>query len=332
MSVAFKDYYETLGVPRTASHEEVRKAYRKLARKYHPDVNKAAGAENKFKEAAEAYEVLGDADKRKKYDELGANWKQGQEFRPPPGWENAHFEFHGRPESTGGFAPEDLGGFSDFFESLFGGSGMHVADFGDMGGMHGMGGSGRMGERMGRKRRGEDHEAGVTISLEDAYHGAKKGISLQTAEVDEQGRVHRNTRTYEVKIPAGTSDGQKIRLAGQGGEGIGGGPSGDLYLHVTIEPHYAFRLKGHDLETDLLVTPWEAALGAKVTVRTLDGSAATTIPPGTQSGKKIRLRGKGLKCADLYAIVKIMVPEQLTRKEKELLEELARHSTFNPRE
>ena len=328
MSVAFKDYYETLGVPRTASHDEIRKAYRKLARKFHPDVNKNPGAENKFKEAAEAYEVLGDADKRKKYDELGQNWKQGQEFQPPPGWENAHFEFHGRPESAGGFAPEDLGGFSDFFETLFGGGGFHAADMGDLGGMHGMGGAGRMGQ----KRRGEDHEAGITISLEDAYHGTKKSISLQTAEVDEQGRVHRHTHTYDVKIPAGTTDGQKIRLAGQGSEGARGGPAGDLYLLITIEPHHAFRVKGHDLETDLAVTPWEAALGAKVTVHTLDGSAAITIPPGTQSGKKIRLRGKGMKCADLYAIVKIMVPDQLTHKEKELFEELARNSKFNPRE
>jgi curved DNA-binding protein len=326
MSVAFKDYYETIGVARNASHDEIRKAYRKLARKYHPDVNKNPGAENKFKEAAEAYEVLGDAEKRKKYDELGQNWKQGQEFQPPPGWENAHFEFNGRPESAGGFAPEDLGGFSDFFETLFGGSGFHTSDMG------GMGGAGRKGERMGRRRRGEDHEAGITISLEEAYHGAKKSVSLQTAEVDEQGRVHRHTRTYDVRIPAGTTDGQKIRLAGQGGEGVGGGPAGDLYLPVSIEPHHAFRINGHDLETDLLVTPWEAALGAKVTVRTLDGSAAITIPAGTQSGRKIRLHGKGLRHADLYAVVKIMVPNQLTHKEKQLFEELSQNSKFNPRD
>lgn len=324
MSVQFKDYYETLGVERKASQEEIRKCYRKLARKYHPDVNKNPGAENKFKEAAEAYEVLGDAEKRKKYDELGANWKQGQEFRPPPGWENAHFEFQGRPEAMGGFSQEDLGGFSDFFESLFGGAGgggeFHASNFGGMGG------------RMGRKRRGEDHEADVKISLEDAYHGAKKNISLQTAEVDQQGRVQRRTRTYDVKIPAGTTAGSKIRLAGQGGEGIGDGSAGDLYLRATIEPHDVFRINGHDLEVDLKVTPWEAALGAKVTVPTLDGNASITIPSGTQSGKKIRLRGKGLRGADLYAIVKIMVPDELTQKEKELFTELSRNSKFTPRD
>jgi curved DNA-binding protein len=324
MSVQFKDYYETLGVARGASQEEIKKAYRKAARKYHPDVNKNPGAENKFKEAAEAYEVLGDAEKRKKYDELGANWKQGQEFRPPPGWENVHFESQGRPESMGGFSQEDLGGFSDFFASMFGGAGgggeFHTANFGGMGG------------RMGRRRRGEDHEADVKISLEDAYHGAKKSISLQTAEVDEQGRVQRHTRTYDVKIPAGTTAGSRIRLAGQGGEGIGDGPTGDLYLRATIEPHEVFRVNGHDLEVDLQVTPWEAALGAKVTVPTLDGNASITIPPGTQSGKKIRLRGKGLRGADLYAIVKIMVPDELTHKEKELFAELAKHSKFNPRD
>jgi curved DNA-binding protein len=332
MSIQYKDYYGILGVPRTASQEEMRKAYRKLARKFHPDVNKSPGAENKFKDAAEAYEVLGDAEKRKKYDELGANWRQGQDFHPPPGWENAHFEFQGRPESMGGFSAEDIGGFSDFFETLFGGSGFRGADLGgmrDMSGMHDMHDMGGMG-RMGRHRRGEDHEANVTISLEDAYHGAKKSISLQTAEVDEQGRVQRRTRTYEVKIPAGTADGARIRLAGQGGDGAGG-PAGDLYLRVSIEPHSMFRLKGHDLETDLEITPWEAALGAKVTVQTMDGAASIAIPRGTQSGQRIRLRGKGLSGGDMFAVVKIVVPKDLTGKEKELFEELARQSKFNPR-
>jgi curved DNA-binding protein len=319
----YKDYYAVLGVARDASAEDIRKAYRKLARKYHPDVNKSAGAENRFKEIAEAYEVLGDSEKRRKYDQLGSGWRAGEEFRPPPGWERMHFAFHGRPEAAGGFSVEDLGGFSDFFEALFGGGA----------GLRGEGpGSGMWGGR------GQNHEAAVTITLEDAYHGAQRSVSLQTAEVDEQGRVQRRTRTYDVRIPPGTSEGSRIRLAGQGGAGMGrGGPPGDLYLRVHIEPHPRFRLSGHDLETDVAVTPWEAALGAKVPVPTMEGSATLSLPPGTPSGRRFRLRGKGLRRpggtgrGDLTAVIQIAVPPRLTAKERELFEDLARYSAFSPR-
>lgn len=335
MSMTFKDYYETLGVPRTASVDDIRKSYRKLARKYHPDVNKSPGAENKFKEAAEAYEVLGDAEKRKKYDQLGANWKTGQQFTPPQGWENVHFEFGGRPgESRGGFDAGDAGAFSDFFEAMFGGRGAQDAHFEDMEELDGLGGFGR---RAGRRRRGEDQETAITISLNDAYRGATRSLSLQSVEPDERGRPRRRTRTYEVRIPQGTTDGARIRLAGQGTEGAAGGPAGDLYLQIHIEPHPFFRLHGLDLETDLQISPWEAALGGKVEINTLDGKATITIPPGTQSGRKIRLRGKGLRkasgeCGDLMAVTRIVVPDRLSSRERELFEALGKESRFRARD
>jgi curved DNA-binding protein len=328
MSVTFKDYYESLGVPRTATPDEIKKAYRKLARKYHPDVSKSPGSENRFKEVAEAYEVLGDPAKRKKYDELGANWRPGEDFRTPPGWENVHFDFRGQPGGARGFSAEDMGGFSDFFETLFGGGG----------GFQGR--PGRRMEDMGAAEwgmRGEDREAAITINLEDAYRGATKSVRLQTAEADERGRLHRGTRTYEVRIPAGTTDGARIRLAGQGGPGAGGGPAGDLFLRVHIAPHPTFRIVEYDLETDLPITPWEAVLGAKVSVPTLDGIASVQIPAGTESGRRVRLRGKGLPKGgdedrgDLLALVRIVVPPRLNAKEKALFEELARQSTFRPR-
>lgn len=331
MSVRFKDYYETLGVPRTASAEEIRKNYRRLARKYHPDLNKSAGAEGRFKELAEAYEVLSDAEKRKKYDALGADWQQGQEFRAPPGWENTHFAYRGAPPGGGGrMRAEDLHGFSDFFETLFGGVG---------GGRPGtMGGFGTEYEDADWGQQGDDQEADITISLAEAYRGGRKQIELQIAEVDAHGRVQRRTRTYGVKIPPGTTDGARIRLAGQGGAGQGGRPAGDLYLRVHLAPHPQFRVQGHDVEIDLPVTPWEAALGAKVTVPTLDGKAQVHIAPGTASGMRLRLRGKGLprgaglEAGDLFAVVQVTVPHRLSARERELFEELARQSSFNPRE
>lgn len=315
MSVKFRDYYEVLGVSRTADQKEIKKIYRKLARKYHPDVNKNPGSEERFKEIAEAYDVLSDAEKRRKYDELGANYRNGQDFRPPPGWENVRFESYGGPGAAGGF--------SEFFETLFG---------------DGAAAPGEARSGMAWKMRGMDHEAAITIDLQDAFHGAEKVMTLQTGEVDEKGRVHRHTKTYNVKIPAGTAEGARIRLKGQGGPGLGGGSSGDLYLRVHIAPHPIFRLKGRDLEVDLNITPWEAALGAKVTVPTMDGNASITLQPGAQSGQRLRLKAKGLAgkkgdhAGDLLALVRIVVPRRMSAREKALFEELARDSKFSPRE
>jgi curved DNA-binding protein len=323
MAVTFQDYYQTLGVNRTASQDEIRRAYRKLARKYHPDVNKAKDAEEKFKQVNEAYEVLKDAEKRKLYDQLGANWKAGQEFRPPPGWENVRFEFGGAP----GAEEFDLGGgFSDFFEMLFGGR--QATRRG--------GGAGGRGAQATWSMAGQDHEAEITVRLEDSYYGATRTITLQGHEVDEQGRLRATSHTYEVRIPAGVTDGSRIRLAGKGGPGIGGGPSGDLFLKVRIEPHPRFRVDGHDLQVEVPVTPWEAALGATVEVPVVEGTANLKIPPGIQSGQKLRLRGKGLPRrddgrGDLLALVKIVVPKALTERERELFAEMARVSSFNPR-
>lgn len=319
MPVTYKDYYNVLGVKRDASQDEIKKAYRKLARKYHPDINRNAGAEEKFKGIAEAYEVLGDEDNRKKYDALGANWKSGQEFRPPKGWESGHFEFH----DTGGFADmfDRHGGASDFFETLFGHhGGGHGGSHSRAAGTHGV-----------------DHEAEITISLEEAYHGARKTISLQTAEMDERGHVHRKTNSYNVTIPAGILSGNKIRMAGQGGRVTPDGPAGNLYLHVQVAPHPQYRLVGKDLAMDLPITPSEAALGAKIGISTLGGDAAVTIPAGIQSGQTLRLRGRGMPGragaanGDLNVVVQIKVPTALTAVEKELYQKLARESSFNPR-
>jgi curved DNA-binding protein len=329
MAVKFQDYYDVLGVARTASQEEIQKAYRKLARKYHPDVNKEPGAEDKFKQATEAYEVLKDPEKRKKYDALGPNWQAGQDFTPPPGWEEgAHYEFRRYPEGMGGFdfGGARGGGFSDFFEALFGG---------------GLGGGAR---RPGRDRaeagdwsmRGQDLEAEVTISLEEAYRGASKTITLQTVAAGPDGTPQRTSKQLAVTIPAGVTEGTRIRLAGQGGAGIGTGAPGDLFLRVRIAPHPVYELDGHDLLVTVPLAPWEAALGAKVDVPTLDGAVKMTIPPGTQGGQRFRLRGKGLpkergERGDLYATAQIVVPKTLTADEQQLFQQLAQRSSFNPR-
>lgn len=328
MNVKFKDYYEVLGVARTATRDEIRKVYRKLARQHHPDVNKNKDAESKFKEIAEAYEVLSDPEKRKRYDQVGTDFRAGQEFRPPPGWQNTRFEFQGRPDSMGGFRPEDLGGFSDFFESLFGG-GQFRPTASDR--APGASGTGYW------KARGDDHEAAITIDLEAAFRGAHRTITLQSAELDENGRVQRRSRSYKVRIPPGTVEGARIRLGGQGGGGQNGGSPGDLYLRIHLAPHPVFRLNGRDLEVTVPVTPWEAALGAKVPVVTMDGKAALKIPTGTQGGQRFRLKNRGMPggrhqaAGDLIAMIQIAVPRNLGEKEKSLFEELNRVSTFNPR-
>lgn len=317
----FKDYYESLGVTRTASQDEIRKAYRALARKYHPDVNKSPGAEAKFKEIGEAHEVLGDADKRKKYDNLGQNYHQGQDFSPPPGWESAGqggTQFHREFEDGGGF------GFSDFFESLFGGTlNRRFA-----------GGGGAPPEQ--QSSTDLDREAEVTINIEDTFNGSLRHVSLQSTEVDKYGRPHQKVKTYDVKIPRGIGEGGKIRLRGQGTQGPGG-RTGDMHLVVKFAPHQRFAIKGRDVETTVPIAPWEAALGGKVTVPVFEGAVAITVPPGTSSGRQLRVRGKGLPASgqmpqgDLIVSIAIAVPATLSAKERELFEELAKVSPFNPR-
>ena len=315
----YKDYYSILGVTRSASDDEIKKAYRKLARKYHPDVNKSAEGEAKFKEVTEAYEVVGDPAKRKRYDEFGANWKAGEDFRPPPGW-------HSTTYSTGGDEDAFAGGdFSDFFEAFFGRSGM--------GGGRGAG-QGHM-----FREQGANHEAEIDLSVEEVFHGVRKDISLRNTEVDARGQVQHGTKQLSVNIPPGTTNGARIRLAGQGGSGRGGGQAGDLYLRVHVRAHPVYTVKGHDLEMELRVTPWEAALGGKVEVVLIDGKrAALNLPPGTPSGMQLKLRGKGLprsagqEAGDLVVRVMIHVPKTLSERERALFQDLAKVSTFKPRE
>ena len=319
MAVKFQDYYEILGVERNASEAEIKRAYRKLARKYHPDVNKDREAEEKFKQINEAHEVLKDPEKRKLYDQLGPDWQSGQEFRPPPGWEDVHFDFQTGP---GAEAFDFGGGFSDFFETLFGG---HMA-----------GGGGARARQASWVMRGQDQEAEIEVSLEDAYHGATRTITLQGQEIDPQGQIRPTTQNLQVKIPPGVTDGTRIRLSGKGGTGMGGGPAGDLYLRVHIKPHARFRVEGHDLVVEVPVTPWEAALGATVEVPVMDGTVNLKIPAGSQSGQRLRLRGKGLpkkgsQKGDLFVRLKVAVPKDLNKREEELFSEMAKVSTFDPR-
>ncbi len=316
MTVKFQDYYETLGVARSASADEIRKAYRKLARKAHPDVNKAPDAEEKFKQLTEAYEVLSDDEKRKRYDQLGANWQAGQDFQPPPGFGDIHFDFGGGP---GG--PD---GFSDFFSMLFG---------------RGSPFAGGAGPRRGRApaRRGQDQEVAIELTLEEIQRGGSKPVQLAIQSIDERGRATTQTKTFDVKLPVGLTDGSRIRLAGQGAPGAGGGPAGDLHLIVNIANHPQFAVQGHDLRTAVVVTPWEAALGAQVSIPTLSGTVDLKLPAGTQGGQVLRLRGQGLKrdaddSGALLVTVRIAVPEQLSDRERELFEQLARESEFRPQE
>lgn len=315
MAVAFQDYYEALEVPRDASEEEIRRSYRRLARKYHPDINKEPGAEDRFKQVSEAYEVLRDKDKRAQYDRFGENWKAGQDVSAAGGFEG----FSGGPGFAGdgyGDMRVDFGSgdFSDFFEGLFGQRARRRPDAGTT----------RGGRVEGFSMRGGDHEAVLELSLEEAAAGGKRRISLGDG------------RDYEVEIPRGVRDGQRIRLAGQGSAGVGGGPAGDLFLRVRLRPHPRFRVEGRDLYVDLPVAPWEAALGAQVPVPTLEGGARVKVPPGSSSGRRLRLRGQGLpgtngSSGDLYAVVEIHVPKRLSNRERELFEQLAEASRFDPR-
>jgi curved DNA-binding protein len=289
-------------VPRGASTDEIRRAYRKLARQYHPDVNKEPSAEDRFKEVAEAYEVLSDPEKRERYDSLGAGWRAGDDVSDADGFRSGRFDDM-RVEFGDGAG---MGDFSDLFEGLFGAS--------RRGGFSGFGGA----------RRGADLEAELELSLEEAAAGGRRWVNLAGG------------RSYEVTIPRGVRDGQRIRLTGEGRDGRGGGPVGDLYLRVRLKPHPRFRLDGNNLRTSLAVSPWEAALGATVQLRTLDGTAQLKVPAGSSCGRKLRLRGEGMPRrdggrGDLYAEVRIVVPKKLSSAEREAFQRLAEVSKFDPR-
>lgn len=307
----FKDYYQIMGVARDATQEDIKRAYRKLARKYHPDVSKVPDAEVRFKELGEAYEVLKDAEKRAAYDQLGADFKSGQDFRPPPDW-NAGFEFSG-----GGFTGGDAADYSDFFESLFG-RGFRAGG----------------GARASFHARGEDHHAKVLIDLEDSYQGTTRTITLRVPGVDAQGHVITHERVLNVSIPKGIREGQHIRLSGQGSAGAGEGKAGDLYLQVEFRAHPLYRAEGRDLYLDLPVTPWEAALGATVKVPTLGGIVELKIPEGSVSGRKLRLKGRGLPGdppGDCYVILAIALPPADSDAAKDLYRKMAQEMNFNPR-
>jgi DnaJ-class molecular chaperone len=335
MAVKFRDYYEVLGAPHTATAEEIKKRYRKLAHKHHPDVNPGdKTAEERFKELNEAYEVLSDPEKRRRYDQLGQNWKGGADFTPPPGWEGAPVDFG---DNYG--AEHSAGDFSDFFETLFGGGrGTHARRGG-----------------AGFARRGSNVEAEISLTLEEAHRGVTRKFSLEADEICAdcggngskdnkvcascrgRGSVHR-PRALEVDVPPGMRDGSVIRLAGQGEAGAHGAPPGDLYLRVALAPHRLFSIVGNDdVQIQLPITPWEAVLGAKVEVPTLDGPVKMTIPEGSQGGRRLRLRGQGLRRrhggrGDQYLQLKIVIPPKLSAMEKELFGKLAAESQFNPRD
>ncbi len=307
----FKDYYETLGVKRDATQDQIKGAYRKLARKFHPDVSKEADAEARFKEVGEAYKVLKDPESRASYDQLGANWQNGQDFQPPPN-ANAGFEFGGRGGNAG-FG--DSSDFGDYFEQMFGQ---------------------QTGFKQGRRRstKGEDHHAKVQVDLEDAFRGAERNISLRMPVVDDSGHVVTKDRTLSVNIPKGIRAGQTLRLSGQGGPGVGGGQNGDLYLEIVFRPHPRFRVDGRDIYVDLPLAPWEAALGANVPVTMPEGSVELTIPANSIGGRKLRLKGKGIpgkEAGDLYVVLTIVLPPADTEQAKEAYRTLQATLPFNPR-
>lgn len=308
----FKDYYKIMGVARDATQDEIKRAYRKLARKYHPDVSKESDAEVRFKEIGEAYEVLKDPEKRAAYDQLGTSWQGGQEFQPPPGW-NQGFEFH-----DGGFAHADASQFSSFFEALFGNRFNTNRRYRDEG----------------FDMRGNDTHAKISIDIQDAYLGSVRTITLQHTELGQDGRPQVKTRKLNVRIPKGVHQGQLIRLAGQGSPGIGKHSAGDLYLEITFNPHPFYKIEGKDVLLELPVTPWELALGRAVKVPTPTGMVDLKLPPGTQSGRKLRLKERGIPSnppGDLYVILQIVLPSADSEQAKGLYEEMERKLAFNPR-
>ncbi len=322
MAVQFKDYYEVLGVPRGASVDELRKAFRKLARQYHPDVAKDKKvAEDKFKEINEAYEVLSDPAKRRKYDELGPNWKQGAEFRPPPGWQGGQGEtFRGGNGQEFHFGGT---GFSDFFEQVFGSRrGGGASPFG-----------GRGFENVeDLAERGRDVEGDIMVTLDEAMRGSVRSVTVRSADPTGRGR----TETYQVRIPAGVTEGQKLRVPGRGEAGAGGGAAGDLFLRVRLQKHPDFEVENHDLIHETELSPWEAVLGTQLRVPTLEGPVSIKVPPGTQTGQRLRVRGRGLpnrgaERGDLFVRVQVQTPTNVSEKERALWEQLASESKFNPR-
>ncbi len=321
--MAYKDYYSILGVDRSASQDEIQRVYKKLARKYHPDISKEPNAEERFKEIGQAYEVLRDEKKRALYDQYGEHWKAVSEGRtPPPGAEQARVDFRDL-----GIDPEQFRDIGSVFEELFGGG---LGGFGGFGGFGGAPGRRRGGPRARQwSAPGMDQEVEIALDLHEAFRGGERELALVDPASGEQKRL-------KVRIPPGIHDGQRVRLGGQGGPGMGGGQPGDLYLKARLEPDPDFRLEGDDLYTSVPLAPWEAALGATVTVRTLEGAGRVKVPPGSSTGRRIRVRGQGFPKrrggrGDLYAEIRIEVPEELTADERELMEKLAATSRFRPR-
>jgi curved DNA-binding protein len=329
----YRDYYQILGVARTATADEIKKAYRRLARKFHPDVSKEAHAEQKFKEVQEAYEVLKDPEKRAAFDQLGSEWKSGQQFRPPPDW-GSGFEFRGGPRpggarrggtrqgAAGGDGFEDAEGYSDFFSSLFGARGF------------GGGGTESPFASPGTRHAARDHHARVDIELEEAFSGTTRTLELKRPELAADGTLELKTHTVRVTIPPGVTEGQLIRLAGQGEQAQGAGRAGDLYLEVHIKPHKLFQLEGRDVTLTLPIAPWEAALGATVTVPTPAGPVEMHIPAASQSGQKLRLRGRGFPGkppGDEYIQLKVVVPAAQSPEARALYEQMKVTLAFDPR-
>jgi curved DNA-binding protein len=307
----YRDYYKLLGVERTATQDEIKRAYRKLARKYHPDINHETGAEDKFKEIGEAHDVLGDPEKRAAYDQLGMDWKAGQEFQAPPNWD-AGFEFTGPAPGSGSER-------SDFFETLF--AGLHRNQRTQQG-------------QPEFHARGEDHHARIMIDLRDSYTGATRAITLRIPQIEDSGHLVLRDRTLNVTIPKGIVDGQHIRLKGQGSPGIGRMPAGDLYLEVHLKPDALYRVAGKDVFVDLPVAPWEVALGASVKVPTPAGAIMLKIPPDSFQGRELRVKGRGLPASnpgDFYAVLTIVLPPADTDETKNHYEDMARTFTFDPR-
>lgn len=307
----YKDYYAVLGVEKTATQDEIKRAYRKLARKFHPDVNKDAGAEDRFKEIGEANDVLSDVEKRAAYDQIGKGYKPGQEFNPPPDW-NAGFEFSGSARPG-----ED---FSSFFESLFGGAAGASRDPRPQGQFN---------------PKGQDHHARILIDLEDALTGGKKSIVLKAPEQTPDGRVYLKERTIKVTIPKGIVEGKHIRLRGQGMLGMGQSPAGDLYLEIGFKPHALYKVDGKNLILNLPVAPWEAALGGQVKVPTPKGNVGLTVPPNSHQGRKLRLKGRGMpakQAGDLFVILNIVYPDAKTDEQKAVYQSMAEKFDFNPRQ
>jgi len=315
----YRDYYKILEVPRTVTPDALKRSYRKLARRFHPDVSKEKNAEARFKEVQEAYEVLKDPEKRAAYDQLGADYRGGQQFRRPPGWEQNFSSASSRPRGRRGAAAGADPGFSDFFSSLFG-EGVYEP---------GAGGNGHT-----FRMRGEDTRARIELTLEEAFSGTSRQIALQSPQVNADGEVALKERTLKVQVPAGVTTGQVIRLAGQGGAGSGGGGAGDLLLEVQIAPHRLFKLEGRDVTLELPVAPWEAALGATVSTPTLGGPVELRIPAGARAGQKMRLRNRGLPgdpAGDQYVVLKIVLPPADGERARALYEQMRTELPFDPR-